>query len=68
MGGLRLSEDDQDLRIEKNKKFTIEYDKKFVEENITTAPCNIWGVIQDLIQKINDLETRLSNLENSSKS
>ena len=49
---------EEEMREEKEHtdKFTINYDSEYVKENIDKAPCNIWGYIQELENRIKVLE------------
>ena len=50
--------EEMNKEIERNKKFTEEFDAEFAKTNIIIAPCNIWGYIQDLEKRISELENK----------
>lgn len=47
---------DKDKEREIALKFSKEYDYEFIKDKFTVAPCNIWGYIKHLEQRIIKLE------------
>ena len=58
---------DRDVRVLHARKFTKEFDEQYAKDNIETSPCNIWGYIKNLQEKIRVLEERITELENKQK-
>lgn len=48
--------------IERNKKFTVDYDAEFAKSNLENSPCNIWGYIKDLEARIKKLEEKIKGV------
>ncbi len=49
---------EEEIERLRSRKYSVDYDAEFVKANIETAPCNIWGYIKNLEERITQLELK----------
>ncbi len=58
---------DQEKEREILLKYTKEYDADYVKNNFDISPCNIWGYIQALEERIIEMDLKITDLESKKK-